>query len=92
MEVTLTSEQIGAFDRCLDEFRAADYRAKEKIVDGFVRSFKGTLSDKEFNVLAVKTVCASFWTSGYSQIFPAYSAAPLSKNQIGEKTTCSTKA
>ena len=77
MEVTLTSEQIGALDRRLDEFRAADYRAKEKIVNGFVRSFKGTLSDKEFNVLAVKTVCASFSTLGYSQIFPAYSAAPL---------------
>ena len=80
MEVTLTSEQIGAFNWYLDKFQAADYQAKEKIIDGFVYSFKGTLSNKEFNVLAVKMVCASFWTSGYSQIFPVYLAAPLSKN------------
>jgi len=92
MEVTLTGEQISALDWCLDDFRAGDHRAKEKIVNSFVCSFKGTLSDKEFNSLAVQTVCASFSTLGCSHIFPAYSAAPLWKSQIGEKTICSTKA
>jgi len=92
MEVTLTGEQISALDRRFDEFRAANHQAKEKIVYTFVRSFKGTLSNEEFNSSGVKTVCASFLTLSCSQIFPAYSAAPLLKNQIGGKTICSTKA
>jgi len=58
MEVTLTGEQISVLDRCLDKFQAADHQAKEKIVYTFVRSFKGTLSNKEFNSSGVKTVCA----------------------------------
>ena len=62
MEVMLTGKQISTLDWRFDKFQAADHRAKEKIVYTFVCSFKGTLSDKEFNSSGVKTVCASFLT------------------------------
>jgi len=90
VEVTLTDEQISILDRRINEFRAGNYQDKERIVNRLLHRFKGDLNKDEFDALAVQTVCAPVLTLGCSQIFPADSPAPLSKNQTGDKGTYST--
>ncbi len=89
--MTLTDEQISVLDGCLDEFRAADYRAREKIVQELSDSFRATRAlprgAKKFDNVIVKTVRALFSTLGCSQPFLAYSPAPLSKKDTGNKST-----
>ena len=81
MQETLTSEEISALDRCIDEFQVANYEVQERIVKQFLLSFKDDLTEEEFNALAMQTVCAQFTELGCSQIFLAYLPAPLQKNK-----------
>jgi len=89
MEVMLTGEQITALDRCIQEFQAANYQVQEKIVNHFIRSFQGNLSDNNFDALGTQTVYVPFSTLGCSQMFPGYLLVPLCKNQTGGKKICS---
>jgi len=58
MQETLTSEEISTLDGCIDEFQVANYEVQERIVKQFLLSFKGDLTEEEFNALAMQTVCA----------------------------------
>jgi hypothetical protein len=71
---------------CVDEFRAADYEAREEIVGDFLGSFESTCPQGvKFDGVAVRTVRAPLATLGWSQKFLAYSAAHLWQNQTGNK-------
>ena len=87
--MTLTGEQISALDRHIQEFQAANYQVREKIVNCFICSFQGNLSNNDFDALGTQTVYVPFLTLGYSQMFPGYSPVPLCKNQTGSKKICS---
>jgi len=85
----LTSEEISALDGCINEFQVANYEVREQIVKRFLLSFKGDLTEEEFDALAMQTVCAQFTELGCSQIFLAYLPAPLQKNKTRDKELCS---
>ena len=79
--VSLSEDQIGALDECVDNFRDAKYKGREEIVQDFLHDFvdnwpEDTEDIEDFN-LKVKTVCVPFSTLGCSHTFLAYSPAPL---------------
>lgn len=74
----LTEQQISSLDELIDEFRAADYIARELIVQEMVGSFKKACRRGViFEETTVETVRAPSATLGYSHPFLAYSPAPL---------------
>jgi hypothetical protein len=74
----LTDEQISSLDGLVNEFQAADYHARELIVQEMLGDFKRACRrGVRFDEVIVKTVRAPSATSGYSQSFLAYSPAPL---------------
>jgi len=64
VEVTLTGEEINELDGCIDEFQAANYRGRERIVKRFLLSFMGDLTEEEYDDVTMRTVCAQFSTLG----------------------------
>ena len=83
----MTKEQMSALDEVLDEFKAADYKVREEMVQDFLGSFRSTRTrGVRFDETAVKTVCAPSATLSLSHIFLVYSAASLWKNQARGKT------
>jgi len=90
--VALTDKQISALDVCIDEFGAADYESREEMVQGFLGSFKRACPQGiKFDAITVKTICTSLAILGCSQIFLAYSPAPLWQCQTGNEEICSEK-
>jgi hypothetical protein len=85
--VALTEEQVSALDEVLDEFKAADYQAREEMVRDFFGSFKSTRTQGvSFDKATLKTVCAPSAALNISNKFPAYSAVSLWTNQaFGKK-------
>jgi hypothetical protein len=82
----LTDEQINALNEHVDEFRAANYEAREEIARDFLGSFKSIHPrGATFDVVAVKTVRVLSAILGCSQIFLAHSPAPLRQNQTANK-------
>jgi hypothetical protein len=68
--VTLTEGQIGELNERVDEFRAADYGAREQIAYYFFNRFKSTWPQgNKFDDVLVATVCALPTTLGSSHIF-----------------------
>ncbi len=91
--MALTDKQISALDACIDEFGAADYESWEEMVQGFLGSFKRACPQGiKFDAITMKTICASLATLGCSQIFLAYSPAPLWQCQTGNEEICSEKS
>ncbi len=86
----MTDEQIGELNEHVDEFRAANYEAREEIVEDFLGSFKSTCSRCiRFDMVIVKTVCAPLATLGCSHIYLAYSPTPLWRGQTSNEEICS---
>lgn len=84
--MALTDEQIIALNERVDEFRAADYPIRDKIVRAFVRSFeKACPRDIVFDDTTVATVRALSATLGCSHIFVAYSPASLWNNETANE-------
>lgn len=87
--VSLSEDQIGALDECVDNFRDAKYKGREEIVQDFLHDFvdnwpEDTEDIEDFN-LKVKTVCVPFSTLGCSHTFLAYSPAPLWKSKASNQ-------
>jgi len=88
--VVLTDEQISALNGHVEEFLAAKYEEQEEIVQDFLGSFKNACPQGiEFDEVAVVTVRALSAILGCSQLFLAYSPAPLCQNQTGKEEICS---
>jgi hypothetical protein len=86
----LTDEQISELDEYIDEFRAADYEAREEIVEDILGSFKSACSRRiRFDTVIVKTVRALSATLGCSHIYLAYSPTPLWRGQTSNEEICS---
>ena len=82
LEAALTEEQVGALDARLEEFRAASYEDREKIIIGLLGSFKSTCPRRvKFDDTGLKTVCPQLVTLGRSHTFLAYSPAHLQQGQ-----------
>jgi len=77
--LALSEDQISAIAENIDDFRAADYEAQDKIIREVFIDFKKTWPKdfEEIGGLTMETVCARFATLGCSHIFLAYSAEPL---------------
>jgi hypothetical protein len=68
--VALTEKQISALNAQVDEFRAADYTIREKIVRVLLNNFeKDCPRGITFDDVTVITLRAPSATLGYSQIF-----------------------
>jgi hypothetical protein len=67
--LTLTPEQISTIDKRIDEFLAAEYKVRERIIQNIISSFKRALphGDK-FDDVHMRTVCAPSKTLGYTQL------------------------
>jgi len=72
----LSEDQISAIGECTDDFRAADYDGRQKIVRELFKDFRQTWPQdfKNFGALTMETVCTPFATLGCSHIFLAYLA------------------
>ena len=82
----LTEEQISMLDRRFDEFRAADYRRQEQIVEDLLRNFESTWArDFEFNEKFVAAVRFPFSRRAWSHTFLAYSPVAVRKNKASGK-------
>jgi len=82
----LTDKQISTLDKHINKFRTADYESWEQIVEDIFQSFESTWANGiEFHEEAVITVCAPFAPWGCSQIFLAYSLAPVQENKTGDR-------
>jgi hypothetical protein len=82
----LTDEQMSSLDELVVEFQAADYYAREQIVQEMLSNFKRACRrGVRFDEVTVKTVRAPLAALGYSQPFLAYSAAPLWKNKTSHE-------
>ena|SRR5260221_12732535 len=70
LEVVLREDQISAIGERVDDFRAAGYKGREKIVREYFEDFKKTWPQdfEEFGELTMGTVCAPFTTLGCSHI------------------------
>jgi hypothetical protein len=80
--VALTDEQVSALDARVEEFRAADYEDREKIIIDLLNSFKSTSPrGVKFDRAGLRTVRAQSATLGCSNTFLAYSPAPLRQGQ-----------
>jgi hypothetical protein len=79
--VGLTTRQIDALDDRIDEFIAAEYEAREAIVEEYYDKFKTSL-DKYLDV-EVKTVSSPSATLDRSDTLLDYSPPLVWKNQIG---------
>jgi hypothetical protein len=79
-------EQISALNERVDDFRAAGYKVREKIVRDFLGSFKKALPrGAKFDEVIVRTVSALSATLISSHTFLAYSPSPLWQDQTGSK-------
>ena len=78
----MTKEQLHALDEVLDEFKAANYKVWEDMVQDFLGSFRSTRTKGvAFDRMAVETVRVPSATLSFSHKFLAYSAASLWKKQ-----------
>jgi hypothetical protein len=77
----LTDEQISALNERVDEFRAADGKAKDYIVGGILREFKSACPrGNKFDPKAVENVRTPSEELRHTQTFLAYSPAHLPPN------------
>ena len=68
--MALTKEQMSALDKDLDVFKAADYKVREEMVQGFLGSFKHTWTQSvRFDKTAVATVRVPSATLSFSHKF-----------------------
>jgi hypothetical protein len=74
----LTEEQIDELDKVLNEFKAANYQARERMVQDFLGSFRRARPQRvKFDETTVATVRTPSATLGFSHKFLVYSAASL---------------
>ncbi len=83
----MTDEQISALNERIDDFKAAGYKVRNKMVLDILRSFKDAHPlGTDFDGLAVGTVSALSAALGCSHRFLARSPAPLRRQQDQTQT------